>query len=573
MTGVFNGNRRKTKILTLALVYTISFSMTLTACNNDTAEGRKNPMKTTAAEKALVVAPAGQYPIVNAKTNIRVFTNTDMTIENLETNATTKWLEKKTNVHLNWIVSEHKEAKNKLNIMLASGSGLPDVIMLANVTPIITDDQIFTYGAMNLFIPLNNLIEKYGINVKKGIAGFDGTKQQITAPDGNIYALPRLQDAYHTTMPEKFWINKVWLDKLGLKLPGTPDELYEVLKAFRDSDPNGNGKKDEIPLSGRKDLNSTLDAYLMNTFQYSPGFNGDNFCWMYLENGRVTFAPVQSGWQEGLRYMRKLYAEGLIDKEIFINTKVQLLALTGNTDGNRVGSFQMLHIGGAVDTSSKTAEEYVPVPPLKGPAGKIAPAAPLKQYPGFLITRDCRQPEVAFRLGDTIMTNPLEEKNTLEWMTLIFGPEGQGWEKAKPGTVGIDGKPALYTDLLVGRSDQNIKWGQIGPCVYPDALRNKAAIDPDKWSNEKSLYEATKNAYEPYKVNRTIPYMNYRTDDASQLIEPRANIQKYVNESISKFVTGTMDIDKDWDKYVKQLNDMGLQSMLELTQRTYDSNR
>lgn len=43
-------------------------------------------------------------------------------------------------------------------------------------------------------------------------------------------------------------INKVWLDKLGLEVPTTLAELKEVLIAFRDGDPNGNGIQDEIPM-------------------------------------------------------------------------------------------------------------------------------------------------------------------------------------------------------------------------------------------------------------------------------------------------------------------------------------
>ncbi len=75
-------------------------------------------------------------------------------------------------------------------------------------------------------------------------------KDLITAPDGNIYALPQVNECYHCMYQQRMWIYKPWLDKLGLKMPTTTDEFYEVLKAFKTKDPNGNGKADEIPLSG-----------------------------------------------------------------------------------------------------------------------------------------------------------------------------------------------------------------------------------------------------------------------------------------------------------------------------------
>jgi putative aldouronate transport system substrate-binding protein len=511
-----------------------------------------------------------QVFVWGGKATLKVFTNVDATITDIKTNALTKWLEEKTNINIDWVVSGQNEAKDKLNIMLASGTSLPDVIMPANAAPIITDDQVFNLGEMKIFIPLNKMIDQYGENVKRGFELYPGSKEQMTAPDGNIYALPRLGDAYHTTLPEKYWINQSWLTKLKLKMPSTPDELYSVLKAFKEKDPNGNGKKDEIPLSGRKDQYSTLDSFLMNAFQYSPGINGDNFYWMFAIRGKVYFAPTQSGWKDGLKYERKLYQDGLMDSEIFINTKPQLLALTGDPNGNRVGSFQCLHIGGGVDTAGPRAADYAPVPPLKGPVGQVAANQPLKFPAAYIITKDCKQPELAFRFGNLLMTDLLADADSLEWMTLNYGPEGQGWERAKAGEKGLDGQPALFKDLTIGTKTQNFSWLQAGPVVLPDTVRNRMVADTSKWSNEKSLYDATKNVYEPFRRNLTLPYMNYTTTDASELAEIRVNVQKYVNEAMAKFVTGAMDIDKDWDKYITQLNAMGLQKMLETTQRTYD---
>lgn len=86
----------------------------------------------------------------------------------------------------------------------------------------------------------------------------------ITAPDGNIYALPSINDCYHCSMAQKMWIYKPWLDKLGLDVPTTTDELYTVLKAFKDKDPNGNGKADEVPLTGAprgSGWYSSIDAF------------------------------------------------------------------------------------------------------------------------------------------------------------------------------------------------------------------------------------------------------------------------------------------------------------------------
>ena len=76
----------------------------------------------------------------------------------------------------------------------------------------------------------------------------------ITAPDGHIYSFPWIEElgagkeSIHS-VNDFPWINVEWLNKLGLKMPTTTEELKQVLIAFKTKDPNGNGKADEIPMS------------------------------------------------------------------------------------------------------------------------------------------------------------------------------------------------------------------------------------------------------------------------------------------------------------------------------------
>ena len=67
-------------------------------------------------------------------------------------------------------------------------------------------------------------------------------KSAMTAPDGNIYALPKVNECLHCTYGQRMWINTTWLEKLGLEMPTTTDEFYQVLKAFKEQDPNGTAR-------------------------------------------------------------------------------------------------------------------------------------------------------------------------------------------------------------------------------------------------------------------------------------------------------------------------------------------
>ena len=85
----------------------------------------------------------------------------------------------------------------------------------------------------------------------------------MKSTDGHIYSLPELLPQLHYigSANDTFWINKAWMDTLGLEEPKSFDELYEVLKAFKEGDPNGNGEADEIPLSISDNKYNSLLSY------------------------------------------------------------------------------------------------------------------------------------------------------------------------------------------------------------------------------------------------------------------------------------------------------------------------
>ena len=110
-------------------------------------------------------------------------------------------------------------------------------------------DDFIRYGMEGAFLPLDDLIAEHAPNIKKFFDEHPDLRQAITAADGNIYFIPYVPDG---DFARAWFIRQDWLDKLGLKVPQNVDELHDVLTAFRDKDPNGNGQKDEIPYFSRE---------------------------------------------------------------------------------------------------------------------------------------------------------------------------------------------------------------------------------------------------------------------------------------------------------------------------------
>ena len=149
-----------------------------------------------------------------------------------------KELEAKTNIHIEWETPALQNAAERVNLALASGE-LPDFF----IKGVVKDSDITKYGTTGAFMPLEGLIEKYAPNISDVLKKKPEVRAAITSPDGHIYSLPRVVD-YDLLGVGRFpMLNMKWIEKLGMKPPTTSDELYTLLKAFKEKDPNGTVKR------------------------------------------------------------------------------------------------------------------------------------------------------------------------------------------------------------------------------------------------------------------------------------------------------------------------------------------
>jgi putative aldouronate transport system substrate-binding protein len=264
------------------------------------------------------------------------------------------------------------------------------------------------YGSQGLILPLNQYFDTVSVGYKTAFEELSGMREYITTPDGNIYSMPNVDGSLHVQYNCKLWINTHWLKNLGLSMPTTTEEFYQVMKAFKEKDANGNGDpNDEIPLSTCKSGTGVqIDGFLMNPFQLTP--EADK---LYLENKKVVFSPVSDNYREGLRYLRRLYAEGLINPESFTQDRQNQVNKNENGPHAVIGAFLAQRPGYAADLTtlpnSKKWEQYESLPPLKGPSGEaIAAWNPYIIYQSgqTFIPSKSKHPEAAFRLADYIAT-------------------------------------------------------------------------------------------------------------------------------------------------------------------------
>ncbi|MBR5010374.1 MAG: extracellular solute-binding protein, partial [Clostridia bacterium] len=252
------------------------------------------------------LSAAGEYPIWTGDEPyvLKVLVAYNAHVSDWDDNTFTKWVEEKCNVDLQFEFLPEVEPKQKLIIDLDTNEELPDVVIYG-----LSVAEAYNYGSKGKFVNLKEFFDE-GVMVQcdSAVERFPTWNliTNITNSDGSIYAVPKIQASPQNETKYKLWINKTYLDNLGLEMPTTTDELYDMLVAFRDNDANGDGDpNDEIPLLGSpSSWGSNPVKFLTNAFVAED----DRDMWL-IKDGHVEASYTQDEWFDALEYLKKLADE------------------------------------------------------------------------------------------------------------------------------------------------------------------------------------------------------------------------------------------------------------------------
>ncbi|NBD27425.1 extracellular solute-binding protein [Paenibacillus glycinis] len=466
-----------------------------------------------------------------------------------------KKYEEKTGIHVEWEELPGESAAERKNIILGSGK-LPDAFYQTGFS----NDELIKYGGQGLFVPLEDMIETHAPNLKKLFDEHPDIKKTLTMPDGHIYSLPYIDEAlpYRSI---RLYINQTWLDRLGLQVPKTTDELNDVLKAFIDQDANGNGDAtDEMGwVMPSNFVNSMFERQLLGSFGLGNGGLKAAQSWIYKDkDDQLKLVFNDPKYKEVWKYMNKLYNEGILPKLNYSGYEYAQWAADAAKD--KVGAFSWAdpaYIG------SEGPKNFIGINVLEGPGGDkvVNWMDPMTRgTSSFTITKSNKHPE-----------------ETLEWVDYFYGEEG-----SKFGYLGLEGetyktvngKPQYIDEILDYKGGIQLGafqyvdnvYGGGYPYVEPSAeLRSEVkgkTVEDDFKTDTKELA-----AFLPQDIwPDFIPTTEESKDQAAILTD----INKYIKEMRVKFVTGQANFDGDWETYVKTLDKMGAQKYLEIKRKQYD---
>ncbi len=536
--------------------------------------------KTLSLVLALVLALALCAPAMAEKTDVtlKIMVVSLPAIEDWNNNAMSKWMEEKTGIKVEYQTIPIEGAADAVQLVLA-GNEYPDAFMLP-FTQAMGVNTLVKYGMdEKRLAPLNDLIHENMPNLMKAFEENPGYEDMMKMLDGNIYSLPQINQCYHCTLSTKLWINQEWLNKLNLPMPTTTEEFYNTLIAFRDQDPNGNGLKDEVPLAGAfmNGWNIMPEYFLMNSFSYydlllQSNYPPEKAVGYYLDGDTVKTPFAEPGFVEGLKYMRKLVDEGLMYDGVFTMDDQSLLNLVENPDAELVGCVAGGYGGCFANMDGERYPHYTAMMPLVGPSG-------LQQIPqnpydlgvaGMAISADSPNKEAIARWADVLYSF---EGTTNSY----YGPEGECWRRGEEGEVGINGKPALYTQLKPWQdvNPQNDHWVQAGISYRNSDWRLGMTYDQSTplYSGdglEALLYQVSEQMAKFADPSKYMPPVKFTTEDADAMSVAKVEVGNLIKEYVPGFMSGTFNIDTDYQSFLDALDAAGLPMLTEKYQKAYD---
>lgn len=475
-----------------------------------------------------------------------------------------RWTEE-TNVVIEWEEVAASGFVEKLNLVVASGV-LPDATFAGglgggNFADAIDAGQV---------IPIDDYLQ-YAPNLRKALEIYPkGRTLSTYLEDGKMYRYPGFGLKYYAAYRAPLFINKQWLDNLGLEIPRTTDEYYQVLKAFKLQDANGNGNRnDEIPVSfcnlgwlglGPNFLEALFPAWGIQGVRNGPfGTSGE----MTIRDGKLHFHAIEDRYREALEYVHRLFSEGLMDQESLTQGNGAVTAKL-NTDVPIIGSFVDWNL------PAQNADQYVALEPLIGPYGDqfaIWNWSEFAIYSGLQIFSSCERPEGLIRWVDHMN----EGTNAVE---LFAGPEGMAWvrnEADKTWRQNLRKLEELGVSFEEYRQTEGV---QSGPQMTHIPEIVGYTYDPVPGSAEAIKTEWTEMA-RPYffEENWTGSFPLVRpTEEDEEMGFIWSDLKSYLQIFVADAVINGVD-DAKWRRHVAECEKLQYERVVEYSQRKYDSLR
>ncbi|MBQ8815642.1 MAG: extracellular solute-binding protein [Lachnospiraceae bacterium] len=546
------------------------FALLLAVLVTVTACGQSQPGVPSSGGNEVQSSEAGETDKTSEKVQLRFATITRGSVP-MDDIYMTQYLEEKFNVDIIWEEYANDAWKNQFSLMLTTDN-LPDMILGANLDKNAVND----YGADGYFLNIMDYID-YMPNLKGWLNDetyANWAKYQMT-DDGAIYGLQRVFPSRIGVATEmNTWINNEWLENVNMEVPQTLDELYEVLKAFKEQDANGNGDPtDEIPLCMQIDVNGARGWRTQPILLSAYGFvtNKQNLISYVDETGTVGVAETTEEYKEYLKFMNKLYKEGLMEPNAFIITNEERVDKTINDKYGVFSDYSGLVTATGGTVEGNPFEKYSLIGALTSeyngelvhPFGNCGYSSGSRTY----ISAKTEHPELICQIIDFFYADENqiaaefgEEGVTFEYVEDAFGNKVPNYiGDYKGATVKLDEQFNMIRTSAVNRVVEAADDATLDAMISDEAM-----LYSSQAQFEKELRRMDKLVY-PF------PDLVYPADDNTRRAALESDLTNVIISYKASFILGELDVEENWEKFQSDLEAAGMQEYIKIQTNAYNT--
>jgi putative aldouronate transport system substrate-binding protein len=460
-------------------------------------------------------------------------------------------LEKKFNVKFAFTDVPRESQDEQLNIMVATNN-LPDMVYswssmdksFLDPALLYADELIYALDDFSKEIPdYLTLLETY-----------PAIKKSVTNDAGNIICFREPNIYLESAFSGGPMIRKDWLDKLGLGIPDTYLDWLNAFDAFKNRDPNGNGKADEVPYVGSA---GTLRV-LANTLG-TP----DEFYMQGGPNGKVVYGPAMNDYKARLLFMRDVVQKGYInatynnfsgaDRDQMMANDIAGSTFTGIGNMDR---WNLTQEAAGHPTFLMWAVAYP-----KGPDGA-------RHFDRGMITKSANDATImiAKTAGNPALVAAIANFFYTEEGILMntFGVEGITYNM-------VNGFP-IYSELIMKNKegltpfDARSKYVGIPGVPKPTDIRDVAQLSLTTPASRAAVMTIWTDVFD-INNNQPIPPALMADEDAQEFADIMADLKTYVDTESAKFIQGQLSIENDFAKFQADVKKLNYERALALQQK------
>ena len=452
-------------------------------------------------------------------------------------------LQERSNIDLVFETVPGAQVSEKRNLIFASRE-FPDLMLNMGVS----DRNLWGGAQAGDVWALDEMIDIYAPNWKQAFAERPIVRKAITQPDGKIYSLPYYREILNDYgIRDTMAINVDWLAKMGIdKIPDTTEEFYLALKAFGTGIDNGTLPENGVPWLGRFHAWGNGGEWeLYNAFGlWMKGQGGGAEKYLSVNDGVVEFGATDPKLRDAVKFLRRLFSEGLITEEFFTNQGTDFTPRSRSVP-------PISGYWGSYFITAPVEEFYDPLPPLMGPTGvRRYRSQPVRlQKNAFTIFSRFEYPEALVRFIDP-------------WADDTFSIEASyGGPLVKQEADG--------TRTVTGRG---VDWFEHGPHNFFPTYVSKRAADKVNWTGEQGNRDRyIREIYAPHiwPQERHFAYITYTDEEQEELAVNSTEIANYIKTTIANWMVDG-GVDDEWEDYLRELDRLGLDQVMEIFQTAYD---